>query len=248
MLGRHSTCFRSAAGLGEGNRATRGARLRRNRACQRQHAASHRSSSGRERLTRYIAILTLATTPAAVVVLPGIAAASPNEPAATRAPEGAHDHASRAVGRPPTSGGGSTTTWTLPTCGHMPPTMHVKLNASFRLAVRSVREVPACRALFQSLGTSGEERLSRTVYERADLWGIDVCVRRHATALTRVGISTTWVCPAFDQLVSVDGALTLIHEALHFAGLPEYPGTPGAPTAAQIQQMVRTRCDPTRVR
>jgi len=130
----------------------------------------------------------------------------------------------------------------------MPPVTQVRLNASYRLAVRFVRESAPCRALFESLGANGEEKLALTVFERAGPGKIDVCYRRHATAFTRVGTSTTWICPVFDQLVSFDAALTLIHEALHFAGLPELPGTPGALKSVQIQDIVAANCDPARLR
>jgi hypothetical protein len=84
------------------------------------------------------------------------------------------------------------------------------------------------------------------VFEHAGPGKIDVCYRRHAVAFTRVGTSTTWICPVFDKLVSLDAALILIHEALHFAGLPELPGTPGALESSQIQEMVVANCAPWR--
>jgi hypothetical protein len=250
MLGRHGRCSRNTPGRREVGRATRCVPPGRNRASRNGSRPPHRSPSISQGLARGFAILTLVTTPAGSAVRSTVAAAAPHEPFVSRAPasSASADREGRAVARPPARGPAPSGRRTLPTCGHMSPPLHAKLNASFRLAVRSVREVPACRALFQGLGASGEGRLSRTLYEHADGRGIDVCFRRHATAFTRVGISTTWICPAFEQLVSVDGALTLIHEALHFAGLPESPGTPGAPTAAQIHHMVRTSCDPTQVR
>jgi hypothetical protein len=37
-------------------------------------------------------------------------------------------------------------------------------------------------------------------------------------------------------------AVIVIHEALHFAGLPESPQTPGAMSPAEINEMVADRC------
>jgi len=250
MLGRKGTNDRKIQRLGEGGPASRCARLPRGWADRGRNGAADSSSTPGSGLKRCAATLTLVLTSAAVSVLSGVAVAGSDEPAVSRPPEGMHGYTGEPVGPPvaPTAYPNASPPPTPRTSSYLPPATQVRLNASFRLAVRFVREAPTCQALFQSLGANGEEKLARTVFERAGPRNIEVCVRRHAWAFTRLGTSTTWICPVFDQLVSVEAALILIHEALHFAGLPELPGTPGALESAQIQAMVAANCAPARLR
>ena len=105
-----------------------------------------------------------------------------------------------------------------------------------------VRSISSCRDLFVPLGASGIESLALTHYvvlsgrerERVCSGGV--------TTLTTVGGRVTWLCPAFGNLDPQVAALALIHEALHSAGMPENPSTPGALTAQEISELVERAC------
>jgi len=66
---------------------------------------------------------------------------------------------------------------------------------------------------------------------------------RGVAAASNPGTPIAWVCPAFSSLKVERAALTLIHEALHSAGMPERPQTPGARSSAEINDPVRGRCE-----
>lgn len=118
------------------------------------------------------------------------------------------------------------------------------LRLGFVLALEVVRSNAACGALFAPLAGSGVESLAATHYaattnrDRAH-----VCAGGVA-ALTTVGGRVTWLCPEFGNLHPRAAALTLIHEALHSAGMPEGPATVGALTAGQINDLVEGSCAP----
>jgi hypothetical protein len=118
------------------------------------------------------------------------------------------------------------------------------LRLGFSLAREAVRATPPCELLFATLGASGVESLAATHYaattnrDRAH-----VCAGGVA-ALTTVSGRVTWLCPEFGNLHPRAAALTLIHEALHSAGMPEGPATVGALTAGQINDLVEGSCAP----
>lgn len=117
-----------------------------------------------------------------------------------------------------------------------------KILDAFSIAVERVHEVPECRQLFTDLGADGLSTLDLIVVlpiGRAQAQG-GVC--RGNSAYTLVGGGPIWVCRDFSQLSDTQAAMVIIHEALHHAGLSEYPQDPGAMTSTIINQMVMKKC------
>ncbi|MDA8016158.1 MAG: hypothetical protein MPN21_01820 [Thermoanaerobaculia bacterium] len=116
------------------------------------------------------------------------------------------------------------------------------LAGAFRIAVSRLRLHPSCRALFEELGADGEELLAGSLYVRAGSHHeTQICGRRVA-AFTAIGSPVTRLCRNFRRLDAEQAALILLHEALHFAGLPEAPHEPEAPTSQEINQLVAAGC------
>ncbi|MEW6338425.1 MAG: hypothetical protein AB1625_13655 [Acidobacteriota bacterium] len=121
-------------------------------------------------------------------------------------------------------------------------TVSTRLLVAWPNAVGRVRESSGCADLFAKLGHDGPRMLARTRY-----YGQRHSMARNrcalgASAYTWVGASDTVLCDSFGSLMTPQAMLVLIHEALHFAGLTEYPPYPGAPTSQEINAMVRERC------
>jgi len=122
------------------------------------------------------------------------------------------------------------------------PEVARKIRVGFAMAVAQSRDVPQCGALFRDLGADAGELLGRSYYVPAELnWGKQACPAG-VLASTLVGSPLTRVCSGFGELGKKAAALVLLHEALHFAGLPERPHDPGAMAASEINDMVRERC------
>jgi len=125
--------------------------------------------------------------------------------------------------------------------GRWSPTAHRQLLEGFKAAVRRAQDVDSCREMFAELGADGIEMLATTVYSTPqDDFEAHLC--ESATAFTIVGHWETRVCFGFSGLSPEGTAITLIHEALHHAGLGEAPGFDGAPTPEEIDRMVEDRC------
>lgn len=120
----------------------------------------------------------------------------------------------------------------------------IRLRSGFAIALRQVRELPECHALFEPLGSDPERLLGGTDYLAAtsDLER-SYCSRR-AVAMTNVGQAFTWVCRTFSGLTAHQAAVVLIHEALHVGGLPESPHTLKAMTSQEINALVTRSCRP----
>jgi hypothetical protein len=117
-----------------------------------------------------------------------------------------------------------------------------KIMGAFDVAVERVREVPECRELFADLGANGMEALDMVVFlpiGKAQARG-GVC--RGSSAYTLVGGGPIWLCRDFSRLSDTQAAMVIIHEALHHAGLSEYPQDPDAMTSTLINQMVMKNC------
>ena len=117
-----------------------------------------------------------------------------------------------------------------------------RLRSGFETAVRQVREVPKCRALFESLGADPQSLFPRSDFRPATSAFEDSLCRRGAAALTKVGQPVTWVCRGFAMVKSNEAAILVIHETLHFAGLRERPSTPDAMSSHEINSLVASRC------
>jgi hypothetical protein len=109
-------------------------------------------------------------------------------------------------------------------------------------ARRRIRNNPECADLFSDLGADGIEILDSTLYFpiRHPIRRIDFCER--CTAYTFVGATTTWLCPQFKRLPTERAAQILIHEALHHAGLTEFPSDPDGMTSHAITKMIKRKC------
>lgn len=140
-------------------------------------------------------------------------------------------------------GSGGPTSWKPPRVRRgLHPDAVLKLNQAHGLAARRVESNVSCRALFTELGASGEEKLAEAIYMQAPPEVVERRCLGGAAAAINPGTPLTWVCPAFSSLKVQRAALTLIHEALHSAGMPERPQTPGARSSAEINDLVRDRC------
>jgi hypothetical protein len=63
-----------------------------------------------------------------------------------------------------------------------------------------------------------------------------------ALAYTLVGGAPTWLCRRFARLSDERAAAILLHEALHHAGMDEWPHDPQAAPASAINELVEDAC------
>jgi hypothetical protein len=125
----------------------------------------------------------------------------------------------------------------------VPSLLRAKLASSFRLALDRLNTCPTCRDLFEQLHANGHVMLATTIYIAADgEHAIKMCDRAGGAAFTWLGQPTTYLCPCFAQLAPNEAAMSLLHEALHYAGLPERPVHRGAMSSREISALVRKRC------
>jgi hypothetical protein len=118
-----------------------------------------------------------------------------------------------------------------------------KILGAFDVALERVQVVPECRELFTELDADGVNALDMVVFlpiGRAEARG-NVC--KGTSAATLVGGGPIWVCRDFSRLSDIQAAMVIIHEALHHAGLGEYPQDPDGMTSVVINQMVMKECD-----
>jgi hypothetical protein len=117
-----------------------------------------------------------------------------------------------------------------------------KISAAFDVALDRVREEPGCRDLFANLGSDGMDAMARLVFipiGRAEARG-EAC--RGISAYTLHGGGPIWICRQFSNLSDEQAAMVIIHEALHHAGLSEYPQDPNGMTSRAINGMVMEQC------
>jgi hypothetical protein len=134
----------------------------------------------------------------------------------------------------------------------MDATVRAKLEAGFELAVQRVRELGSCADLFDRLGADGLEMLRTGLYlQVSDYYHeIVVCGRDPASSsrggsilgYTKVGGAPTWICRHFGRISTEAAAITILHEALHHAGLTERPADRLAMTSVEITEMVANQC------
>jgi hypothetical protein len=127
-----------------------------------------------------------------------------------------------------------------------------KLEAGFDLAVERVRNVDSCSDLFTQLGADGIDMLKTGLYLPVDSYRreVEVCGRNPVAnsrvsenlAYTTVGGAPTWICRQFSKVSDEHAAVTVIHEALHHAGLSERPLDRTAMSSVEISEMVKTAC------
>ena len=134
----------------------------------------------------------------------------------------------------------------------MEPSVRAKVEAGFALAVERVREVATCQDLFSRLGEKGIDMLKTSLYLPVHSYRheVVVCGRDPATnsrgagilAYTKVGGAPTWICRNFARISIDTAAIAIIHEALHYAGLGEWPRDRMAMSSVEITRMVRSEC------
>ena len=59
---------------------------------------------------------------------------------------------------------------------------------------------------------------------------------------TKVGGTPTWICRHFASVSDEMASITVIHEALHHAGLTESPVDKTAMSSVEITEMVMSKC------
>lgn len=116
------------------------------------------------------------------------------------------------------------------------------VRVAFRLAYQRVLEVPACGALFADLELDGPTALSSTSYSSSRPGPERALCNRGVLAVARKGGAEIRLCPRLRNLAQPGVAAILIHEALHAAGLGEYPVDPAAPTSREITLAVLEAC------
>ena len=134
--------------------------------------------------------------------------------------------------------------------GSPAPTLDSGLSDAVRIAVE--RSLPlahqrivrhrACGRLFARLGAEGTATMAAASYHPATPEQRRRYCRGTTYALTRVGDTRVDLCPGFGRLGRAEGALILIHEALHSAGQTEAPADPAAPDSVGITRMVMEGC------
>jgi hypothetical protein len=123
----------------------------------------------------------------------------------------------------------------------MPECVKEKIRASFQIALERVREVAACGELFSRLGADGIEMLETSAYFPAGPFR--ETTRCHSSlAVTEVGAATIWVCRRISDYADERVAVALVHEALHHAGLSEYPHDRNGMDSGAINGMVMRSC------
>lgn len=121
------------------------------------------------------------------------------------------------------------------------PREYQVLTSSYALALDRVQARPACRALFAELGADGRSVLTRAFFLRAKPEHSSIC-SNGVVAFTHVRGRRCWICPRFGGLSTSAGAMILIHEALHMAGMPEDTAPSSPQSSFGINRLVHRSC------
>lgn len=129
--------------------------------------------------------------------------------------------------------------------GQFPSRISFKLMAAMKLAASRLVERPACADLFLPLTDDPLQALYLTSYHLAGVGAeTRACEAKGVVAYTTVGGHRTHLCPPlFERLNNRQAAVVLLHEALHRAGLTEWPPDPNGLTSAEINSMVIRGCN-----
>jgi hypothetical protein len=123
----------------------------------------------------------------------------------------------------------------------MPCSVHRRLVTALELAEDAVQREPACEQLFRDLDADPRMLLSGARFTVANArHELSICP--DAEAFTVVGGRVTALCRSYAGLTDLEAAAVILHEALHHAGMNEYPLDEEAPTSSEITHLVRTRC------
>ena len=115
------------------------------------------------------------------------------------------------------------------------------VRVGFQLAFQKVKE-PPCGALFDGLTFNGPTALAVSSYSAPRHPAEQALCDRGVHAVTRAGQREVRICSHLRRLTREGVAAILIHEALHTAGLNEYPEDPEGLTAAEITRAVLKTC------
>jgi hypothetical protein len=111
------------------------------------------------------------------------------------------------------------------------------------VALDRLGEHAECRGLFEDHGADGLRLLHEAAYRSAVPDEAGGLCERGAAAFTRMRSGRTALCgDNFLKLGRHYGAVVLLHEALHVAGLGQAPHHPHAQTPQEIDRMVRRSC------
>jgi hypothetical protein len=112
------------------------------------------------------------------------------------------------------------------------------------IALERIAEVGECRELFTERGADGGRILLDADYRVAQPGEAGGLCEKGASAFTGMTTRRTALCrDSFLKLPAHVRAVVLLHEALHVAGMGQYPLHPGEMTARQIDGMVSRSCD-----
>lgn len=123
----------------------------------------------------------------------------------------------------------------------VPVPVRSRLEVSYEVATQRLSDRAQCRALFVEMGADGFEALASTLYYPASQQ-LEKQVCRGAFGYTTVGSAPTFLCRRFSRLSERRAALVLIHEALHRAGMGEWPQEPDALASSAINDLVADAC------
>jgi hypothetical protein len=123
----------------------------------------------------------------------------------------------------------------------VPDPVRKRIESSFELAQQRLSEISQCGDLFSNLGATGLEMLSSTLYFPASAAN-EKKLCRGAWGYTTVGAAPTFLCRKFSRISEKKGSMILIHEALHHAGMGEFPQDSSALTSVAINNLVEEAC------
>jgi hypothetical protein len=124
----------------------------------------------------------------------------------------------------------------------LPNRITAKLEYAIPIALQHLEQHETCQALFARFKADGIDLLGQTLYAPLTATEKRRYCSRGTVAVTAAGGPVTKPCPYFSRLSDERAAVTLIHEALHFAGQPEAPFDRDAPTSFGITRMVISSC------
>lgn len=117
-----------------------------------------------------------------------------------------------------------------------------QLIVSFELALERVEKIDECRDLFTDLGADPATTLSKVLFYPLGFREALPNMCRGVDAYTMVGGGPTWLCRDFWRLTDSRAAMIILHEALHHAGLTEWPNDPDGMRSVAINKMVAEHC------
>jgi hypothetical protein len=126
--------------------------------------------------------------------------------------------------------------------GEMSQKNRDQLIVAFEVALERVQMMEECRDLFTNLGADPMATLSKVSFYPMGRREALPNMCRGADAYTMVGGGPTWLCRDFWRLTDKRAAMVIIHEALHHAGLTEWPRDPDGMRSVAINRMVAERC------